>query len=289
MLAQCEIRRVTLPEMIAGIDVGEDFLDLAVLHIRTLTLQHHRIALRGTQAAPLDMIRERLRACCPDAGPQWLALIDSPRWPLDLDCSKPALAHRDPVPAGRLLDRALREILRASPGHAAMRLSMFPTPRLDYFTRCARRPNCKPHLRAAYTHLFGPSDRLANPDFNGAASSTGGNFTRFMLAGFLAFQAFQSLGAETLEAYPELQFNLSGGEPLLPKRTGRPALAQRVAINRKLRRVIGIKRSPLPADLDQADAEILVLSAALAARRGALGALEHPAEGRFLLTVQPVR
>ena len=73
--------------------------------------------------------------------------------------------------------------------------------------------------------------------------------------------------------------DLSGGEPLLPKRTGRPALAQRVAINRKLRRVIGIKRSPLPADLDQADAEILVLSAALAARRGALGALEHPAEG----------
>ncbi len=281
MLAQCEIRRVTLPEMIAGIDVGEDFLDLAVLHIRTLTLQHHRIALRGTQAAPLDMIRERLRACCPDAGPQWLALIDSPRWPLDLDCSKPALAHRDPVPAGRLLDRALREILRASPSHAAMRLSMFPTPRLDYFTRCARRPNCKPHLRAAYTHLFGPSDRLANPAFNSAAaSSTGGNFTRFMLAGFLRLQSLPIARRANPGGVSGIAIQICRrGEPLLPKRAGRPALAQRVAINRKLRRVIGIKRSPLPANLDQADAEILVLSAALAARRGALGALEHPAEG----------
>ncbi len=290
MTPECEIRRAVLPEMAAGIDVGEDFLDLAVLRTRAMTLEHHRIALRGIEAAPLEMLRERLRACCPDAGPSWLALIDSPRWPLDLDCSKPALVRRDPVPAGRLLDSALREILRASPSHAAMRLSMFPTPKLDYFVRCARRPNCKPHLRAAYMHLFEPADRPANPDLcHKSAAVEGGIFTRFMLAGFLAFKAFQSLGAQTLEAYPDLQFRLSVTEPLLPKRAGEPALAQRVAINRKLRRVIRIKRSPPPASLDQADAEILVLSAALAARRGSLGFLEHPTEGRFLLTVQPVR
>ncbi len=290
MLSQCEILRLTLPETAVGIDVGEDFLDLAVLRTRTMTVEHHRIALRGIEAAPLETLRERLRACCPDVGPRWLALIDSPRWPLDLDCSKPAVVLRDPLPAGRLLDRALRQILRASPAHSAMRLSMFPTPRLDYFTRCARRPTCKPHLRAAYLHLFQPADRSANPDSSSeSAWAEGGNFTRFMLAGFLAFQGFHSLGAQTLEAYPELQFRLSAGDRLLPKRAGGPALAQRVAINRKLRRVIGIKRSPLPASLDQADAEILILSAALAARRGSLSTLEHPAEGRFLLTVQPVR
>jgi hypothetical protein len=289
VLAQCEIQRFTLPETATGIDVGEDFLDLAVLRTRTMTVEHHRIALCGIEAAPLEMLGERLRACCPDVGPRWLALIDSPRWPLDLDCSKPALVRRDPVPAGRLLDSALRAILRASPSHAAMRLSMFPTPRLDYFTRCARRPTCKPHLRAAYMHLFEPPDRPANPDFSSeSASAEGGNFTRFMLAGFLAFKAFQSLDAQTLEAYPELQFRLSMSERLLPKRAGEPALAQRVAINRKLRRVIRIKRSPPPASLDQADAEILVLSTALAARRGSLGTLGHPAEGRFLLTIQPV-
>ena len=262
--------------------MGEDFLDLAVLRIDELTLQHHRIALRGIEAAPLEMIRERLRECCPGVCPRWLALIDSPRWPLDLDCSKPAVVKRDPMSAGRMLDRELRAILRLAPGRAAMPLSMFPTPRLEYFTGCVRQPSCKPHLRAAYTHLFGPSDGPLEPALAAAAAVKGGTFTRFMLTGFLAFRAFQSLGATTLEAYPDLQFRLSASAPLQPKRAGQAALVQRVAINRKLRRVIGIKRAPLPATIDQADAEILVLSAALAARRGSLCALEYAAEGSFL-------
>ncbi len=167
---------------------------------------------------------------------------------------------------------------------------MFPTPRLAYFAGRASRPDCKPHLRAAYVHLFGGLDRLPNPGLSGEAIvADGGNFTRFMLAGFLTFRAFQSLGAQTLEAYPELQFRLATGARLLRKRAGKPALAQRVGINRKLRRMIGIGRSPLPANLDQADAEVLALSATLAARNDSLAALEHPAEGRFLITFAPVR
>jgi hypothetical protein len=286
--AQCEIRGVAPPQAAVGVDVGEDFLDLAVLRIDELTLQYHRIALRGIEAAPLEMIRERLRECCPGVGPRWLALIDSPRWPLDLDCSKPAVVKRDPMSPGRMLDRELRAILRLAPGRAAMPLSMFPTPRLEYFTGCVRQATCKPHLRAAYTHLFGLSDWPLEPAPSGGAVK-GGTFTRFMLTGFLAFRAFRSLGAPTLEAYPDLQFRLSAGAPLQPKRAGQAALAQRVAINRKLRHIIGIKRAPLPATIDQADAEILVLSAALAARRGSLCALEHPAEGSFLLTMKRMR
>jgi hypothetical protein len=284
-LSSCFIRRVDLPETAVGVDVGEDFLDLAVLRVNTSTLQHHRIALRGIEDGPLQVLRERLRACCPDAGPRWLALIDSPRWPVDLDCSTSAITWREPIPAGRLLDRALREMLRASPNHAAMRLSMFPTPGLAYFAGRAGRPDCKRHLRAAYVHLFEGPHRAANPGLSSEAiMAGGGNFTRFMLAGFLTFRAFQSLGAQTLEAYPELQFRLAARARLLPKRAGKPALAQRVGINRKLRRMLGIGRSPLPANLDQADAEILALSATLAAHSDSLATLEHPAEGRFLIT-----
>jgi hypothetical protein len=283
----CVIRALEPPGAIIGIDVGEDFLDLAVLRLAAASLEHHRVALGAIAAAPAAAIGERLRACCPDLGPRWLALIDSPRWPLDLDCAQAAVARREPVPLGRSLDSALRELLRAPAAGAVIRLSMFPTPRLDYFTRCARHPPCKPHLRAAYAQLFGPLRWPPNPPPGSAVPAiAGGTFTRFMLAGFVAFRALDAMGVQTLEAYPELQFRLSTREPLRPKRAGAPALAQRAAIGRKLRRVLRIKRSPLPATIDQADAEILVLSAALAARRGALAALEHPAEGRFLLTIE---
>jgi hypothetical protein len=106
-----------------------------------------------------------------------------------------------------------------------------------------------------------------------------------MLAGFLTFRAWEELGARTLEAYPDLQFRLSSRNPLLPKRAGRAAMAARIAIIKRLRRrSLEIGMTLLPATLDQADAEILALSAAIAAKRGSLGALEHPAEGRFLLT-----
>jgi hypothetical protein len=51
-----------------------------------------------------------------------------------------------------------------------------------------------------------------------------------------------------------------------------------------LRRTLDIAAAPMPSGLDQADAEILALSAMSAAKRGCLAALENPAEGRFLIT-----
>ena len=268
-----------------GVDVGEDFLDLAVLRIKSLAVEHHRVALGGIEPDPLGMLRQRLRSSCPSAGAGWLALIDSPRWPRDLDCSSPAVLPRDPVPAGRILDQALRAMLRASARHRAMRLSMFPTPEFSYFKHCANALACKPHLRSAYRQLFEtrltcPAGDLADP----SAPIGGGNFTRFMLAGFLTFRAWQELGAQTLEAYPDLQFRLCSRDPLPPKRAGKAAVAARIAVIKRLRRSVGIGTTSLPATHDQADAEILALSAAIAAKRGSLAALEHAAEGRFLLT-----
>jgi hypothetical protein len=270
-----------MPAVSVGVDVGEDFLDLAVLQAGTSRVRYHRVALRGIEEAPIDILRERLAGCCPGAGPGWLALIDSPRWPRDLDCSTPAITGRNPTPSGRTLDRAMRRMLRASATHTTMRLSMFPTPALEYFRRCVLNPACKPHLRSIYHQLFEPA-----PPGVAVQSPSGqsGNFTRFMLAGFLTFRVWESLDVRTVEAYPDLQFRLCTAERLLPKRAGKAALAQRVAIIRRVRRIAGIGRSPLPAGLDQADAEILAATAMLAGGQGSLAFLEHPAEGRFLIT-----
>jgi hypothetical protein len=294
-----------------GVDVGEDFLDLAVLRPEPASLEHHRIALRGIEHDPLATLRGRLTARCHDADARWLALVDSPRWPCDLDCSSRALTARRPAPAGRTLDGALRAILRASAAHGAIQLSMFPTPKFAYFTNCLTASAHKPHLVSAYRQLFDAAApgkknrhggrRYGSPrhesgryesgsnasDSSGGAPAriAGGTFTRFMLAGFLTFRAWQELGAQTLEAYPDLQFRLSSRDPLPPKRAGKPALAARIAVIKRLRESIGLAGVPLPATIDQIDAEILALSAGLAARQNSLCALEHPAEGRFLLTI----
>ena len=238
----CTIRRVATPQVAVGVDVGEDFLDLAVLRANPLTLTHHRIGLRGIEDHPARILSERLAASCPDSGPQWLALIDSPRWPRDLELSKPADCRRDPEPAGRSLDRALREMLRDSDDHQAMRLSMFPTPKLEYFRRCADAATCKPHLRAIYHYLFeaerAGSGISAPIDVPGIIQ--GGTFTRFMLAGFLTFRAWEALGVPALEAYPDLQYRLRGGSLIAPKRQRAAALESRIEILLQLRRKIGI-------------------------------------------------
>jgi len=277
----CAIARVAIPEVVVGVDVGEDFLDLAVLRAKSLV--HCRIALRGIEDDPLRIMRERLSACCPDCGPRWLALIDSPRWPLDLDCSSNAVVPRRPVPTGRTMDRVLRALLRASEEHGAMRLSMFPTPSHTYFRQCANAFTCKPHLRSIYYQLFETARCESTPMLPVNGSVPGGIFTRFMLAGFLAFRAWEALGVQTLEAYPDLQFRLRN-QRLLPKRAGKTALTQRIGINRKLRQILGVGRSPIAKSLDEADAEVLALTAMAAVKEGCLASLEHPAEGRFLIT-----
>jgi hypothetical protein len=280
-LSNCTIRPVSPPDVTVGIDVGEDFLDLATLQGNAIS--HRRVGLAGIEANPLEILRHRMLECCPGVNCRWLALIDSPRWPRDLECSSSALMARTTVPASRVLDRELRELLRTAAAHNAIKLSMFPTPALEYFRHCAAANNCKPHLRSIYQQLFEP-DGATSQAGRRAGKIPGGTFTRFMLAGFLTFRVCEGLGVRTLEAYPELQFRLCSGNRLAPKRERASALKTRLAIVRQLRRRIALAPSPMPANLDQADAEILALSAALAARHGYLGALEHPAEGRFLLT-----
>jgi len=285
-VAGCAIARVATPQVAVGVDVGEDFLDLAVLRTNPPTLTRHRIGLRGIEDNPAQILSERLAASCPDSGPQWLALIDSPRWPRDLDLSRPTVSRRNPEPAGRSLDRALREMLRDSDDHKAMRLSMFPTPKLEYFRRCADAATYKPHLRAIYHYLFEaerPGSGISAPiDVPGTIQ--GGTFTRFMLAGFLTFRVFEVLGVPALEAYPDLQYRLWGGSLIAPKRQRAAALESRIEVLLQLRRTIGIAAAPLRYTLDQADAEVLALTAIIAGRQGSLAALEHPAEGRFLIT-----
>ena len=265
----------------AGVDVGEDFLDVALLRIESRTLQHHRIALGEIENDALGALRQRVSSCWPAVDTGWLALIDSPRSPRDLDCSR-GIAARRCVPASRELDRALRERLRAPAAARAIRLSMFPTPVLAYFRQCVVRSDCKPHLRAIYRQLF---DAQAVPESAGEGRLAGGSFTRFMLAGFLAFRAWEGVGAHTLEAYPELQYRLCGGERIASKRHPVATVRNtRVEVIMELRRELAIAASPPPANLHQADAEILALSAARAMKHNSLAALEHPAEGRFLLT-----
>ncbi|HEY2105099.1 MAG TPA: hypothetical protein VGH29_04915, partial [Candidatus Binataceae bacterium] len=159
--AGCAIRSVAPPDVMVGVDVGEDFLDLAVLRIKSRLVEHHRIALAGIEGNPLGMLRERLSACGPDCGPRWLVLIDSPRWPLDLDASDRSILPRAQVPEGRILDQTLRALLRASARHRTIRLSMFPTPKFAYFTNCASARACKPHLLSVYRELF--ETRLTTP------------------------------------------------------------------------------------------------------------------------------
>jgi len=178
-------------------------------------------------------------------------------------------------------------MLRASARHSAIQLSMFPTPEFEYFKQCAIASACKPHLRSAYRQLFENGANLPASDrINSSARVPGGNFTRFMLAGFLTFRAWQELGVQTLEAYPDLEYRLSSRNALPPKRDRKAAMAERISITRRLRESLGIGLTSLPATLDQADAEVLALSAAIAAQQGSLAALEHPAEGRFLITFE---
>jgi hypothetical protein len=280
----CKPAPVAPPDSLAGVDVGENFLDLALLHAGSCAIEHRRIALAGIEADPLRILCERLSESCPDLSPRWLALIDSPRWPRDLDYARRAVVMRDPVPPGRMLDQAVRERLRDLPDRDPIRLSMFPTPRLEYFSDCARSPSCKPHLRSIYLQLFGDAGHWSNGPADRSGSIRGGTFTRFMLAGFLTFRALQALGVATLEAYPELEFRLAGHKRLPPKGQRKAALAERVAIIGRMRQALGVAAQPMPRTLDQVDAEILVLSAAAAAKAGRLAALAHPAEGRFLIT-----
>ncbi|MGB6561391.1 MAG: hypothetical protein WBE69_02165 [Candidatus Binataceae bacterium] len=131
-----------------GIDVGENFLDLAIVDTPPRTLVFKRVALDGLNGTACGALAQRIKDAAPELDERATALVDSPRWPRDLDWSR-GTHKRDPAPRGREVDALLRQIFRtlvAMPAGKAVRevkvrmqgLSMFPTPRYDYFARCAR-------------------------------------------------------------------------------------------------------------------------------------------------------
>jgi hypothetical protein len=181
--------------------------------------------------------------------------------------------------------------LRALMGHvggsgrdaALRRLSMFPTPRFEYFARCAASPACKPHLRALARELF--ADTFDGHD-RGDAPRGGAIFTRFMLSGFAAYRALERIGAAAYECYPDLQFRLwAHGIELPPKGDHKNALAARIRINTRIARALGLRGAARIATMDQADAAILALSAASAFRFGMVAVIEEPAEGHFAVAL----
>jgi hypothetical protein len=283
-----------------GIDVGENFLDLAIVDSPPRTLAFKRVALNGLNGTACGALAQRIKDAAPELDERATALVDSPRWPRDLDWSR-GTHKRDPAPRGREVDAVLRQIFRtlvavpagkavpADKGVPAVKvrmrgLSMFPTPRYDYFARCARDLRCKPHLSAIAAELFGA---LLNDDGDarGLAPSGGAIFTRFMLAGFATYRALELLGVEALESYPYLQLRLSPSTALPPKKQRAKALAVRRDIVASLAARLRLRDTPVPANLDQADAATLALAAAVAARSGTLWVISNPCEGRFMLAL----
>lgn len=240
----------------------------------------------------------RIRAEAPELGARAIAIVDSPRWPADLDCSAAGVASRYPRHhAGRCIDARLRSIvaaLRRSGAHPALKpLALFPAPGLDYFAaRMKRDPLCKPHLRALGRELFAPA--LAGT----RGPLTGGTFTRFMLAGFATYRALEAAGVAAYEGYPDLQFRLWSTEARLPPKNGSKAGNGRQAITRaeafaarhvilaRLARALELDGCSKITGLDAADAAILALSSAAARRDGALVVVEASPEGRFLLAFE---
>ncbi len=286
-------RRIAGP--IVGIDVGEDFLDLAIVNAAATYLRLARVRVVGVDrgigakdAGAIGELRRRLLTAAPELGANGtIALIDSPRWPRDYN-----LPVRDDDiqvrgSAGREIDTALRAIVAKltlrKRGGAPFRLSLFPTPQFECFADCISDPHCKPHLAALGRELFGAA--LDRPNA-GLAPAGGRVFTRFMLTGFASYRALDGLGTESYEAYPDLAFRLwAGGVEIAPKSAGRMALDARARINHALAEGLDCAGARKIATLDEADAAVLALSAAQAQRAGVIALIASPHEGCFALAM----
>jgi hypothetical protein len=315
--------------VVAGVDVGEDFLDIATLAPESHHLSLTRVNLRDIGSAPagnsldtnaIALLGARLADDVPELRGA-IVLVDSPRWPSDLDWSKtisgdrygwrsesrPSAvgqspeqcrmetslrgAHKTGVVAiihsqrSRGIDvglRALVRMLRKLDANSPLTTSsMFPTPPMRYFGAHLNTATCKPHLRMLGQELFG---QALNHDY-GAAS--GGIFTRFMIAGFAAYRALEAIGAEVYEGYPDLQFRLwRRRHRLFSKQKGRTsALASRIRVLSALARRLDVSGSRQVQRLDEADAAILALSILAARQYGAIFILENPYEGRFMVAL----
>jgi len=228
------------------------------------------VPLAGIDSNAVRNLADRISTICPELNSRWLARIDSPRSPRDLDCRNGRFAFRA-LPPRRQIDSQLRKSILGS----SIRLSMFPTPPLGYFRSKSLEPACKAHLRAIYDALFCDLEVVSIPG--------GGTFTRFMLSGFACFRALELLGVKTYESFPDLEFRLANGGALTPKRTRRLALDHRRLIIRSLRLKLRID-GPSQLTMDQADAEVLALTGALASRERKLLVLANKAEGNFIVT-----
>jgi hypothetical protein len=318
---------------VAGIDVGEDFLDIATIlpqsrHLSLARLDLRQIAgaaaedplrlHRGTSAVTSlgAMLADRVSALCGA-----IVLVDSPRWPRDLDWSKAIngchwgrsgppgtstdgrsleqsrsegslrRARKAGVVAGthsqrgRELDVSLRALvskLRQEGTNSALgTLSMFPTPPMHYFGAHLNIATCKPHLRMLGQELFGET---LNRDYGPAS---GGVFTRFMITGFATYRALEAIGAEVYECYPDLQFRLwCRGYRLFSKNKGKSAaLASRIRVLSALARRLGVGGHRQIQRLDEADAAILALSIIAARQFGATFIFENSFEGRFMVAL----
>ena len=277
----CARRKIVVAKSapILGVDVGEDFLDLALLLPDRATLSYHRVPLRDIKRQVVGSIATRIAELLNSNLKGGIALVDSPRAPRDVDCSSARMIRRMDAPRTRVIDASLRELLREKFEGKMRPLSMFPTPLAAYFAGCIAHSGCKPHLRAIAEELLAPM--IAEPVFARDGVLAGGTFTRFMLAGFAVFPALERLGMRAFESYPDLQMRLwSDGVKLPPKRAGE-ALRVRQMICSRLAAAVEVANFRAPKTLDESDAAVLALSAAVSNLTGALIELCCPPEGRF--------
>ena len=92
-----------LPGPFIGIDVGENFLDLAIVDAPPRTLVFKRVGLDGLKEPVCDTLAKKIKDAAPGIDARAIALVDSPRWPRDLDWSR-GTHKRDPAPRGREVD-----------------------------------------------------------------------------------------------------------------------------------------------------------------------------------------
>jgi hypothetical protein len=268
---------------IAGIDVGEKFLDIAIADPRRRELRVAAVDLRELQSEVVPAIAAALRERAPEVCDCAHVIIDSPRFPARRRCG----GH----PCGRAIDATLRELVRGVNARRnsdpSVSFSLYPTPDISYFEDRSIYDSRKPYLLSIAREVLGLDPRPGRGRHGG-----GRLFTRFMLVGFAVYQAAQSLGLDAVEGFPHLAFAmwLEAGETLPPKRypprafDARRAIMERLASSRGMR-IQWDESRPMRRRIDEADAAVLALTAAIGRESGGLYRVGAAGEGRFLLPV----
>lgn len=223
-----------------------------------------------------------------------IAIVDSPRCPIDADCSQSHFPPRENPPGRRTIDSGLRALvhrLNENPArNRKTQLWLFPTPPMRYFAECVSHPACKPHLRSMGEQMFQP---LKSPAQISARLTGGALFTRFMIAGFAVHQALARIGVDAYEGYPYLGFRLwmTRNDELPAKKKTSNAFAFAIEARRKILDRITLpakfKMVP-PATYDEADAAILATTVAAASRDGSIFQIRDRAEGRFIVALDQI-